>query len=258
MCFKKLFNREKPHKPLRVISFAINDYLGTDADLRGCINDQIQVEDTVSVKLEDFDFKLLRDAQVTVANTKKILKEAVEALIPGDFLGIHYSGHGTYTRDHDGDEADGYDEALYLYDGLLIDDEINEILQGIPEGATVFLMLDCCYSGTATRDVNVRHRGINLYEGDVPPTKIRKRFAESQDINWVVMSGSGEKQTSADAYIAGDYHGAFTWFAMHLFNKYHTYRTWHEAIVWQFRNSPYSQIPTLEGRYDLLDKLIFT
>lgn len=258
MCFR--FFKKKPavHEQYKVISFAINNYPGSENDLRGCINDQKQVVETVPKEFENFVFKTYKDAQVTVANFKKVLKEAVLALIPGDFLGIHYSGHGTYTRDYSGDEADGYDEALYLYDGLLIDDDINEILQLIPEGATVFLMLDSCYSGTATRDVNIKNRGVNLYKGDVQPTKIRKRFAESEDMKWVVMSGSGEKQTSADAYIAGDYHGAFTWFAMGLLNKYHTYRTWHEAVVWQFRNSPYSQIPTLEGRYDLLDKLIFT
>lgn len=44
---------------------------------------------------------------------------------------IHYSGHGTYTPDRSGDEADGVDEALYLYDGMLIDDELAEIMRTI-------------------------------------------------------------------------------------------------------------------------------
>jgi hypothetical protein len=44
---------------------------------------------------------------------------------------VHYSGHGTYTNDKDGDETDGYDEALYLYDGLLLDDDMNKILSKI-------------------------------------------------------------------------------------------------------------------------------
>ena len=49
----------------------------------------------------------------------------------GRTLIIHYSGHGTYTKDHSGDEADGVDEALYLFDGMLIDDDLSEILRTI-------------------------------------------------------------------------------------------------------------------------------
>lgn len=47
-------------------------------------------------------------------------------------LYIDYSGHGTYDYDRNGDEADGYDEALFLYDGVLLDDTINSWLQKIP------------------------------------------------------------------------------------------------------------------------------
>ena len=49
----------------------------------------------------------------------------------GPTLIVWYSGHGSYVRDTNGDEADGVDETLYLYDGNLVDDELNNILQGI-------------------------------------------------------------------------------------------------------------------------------
>lgn len=45
---------------------------------------------------------------------------------------FQYSGHGTQLRDRNSDEPDGLDEALYLYDGALLDDDIFEILQRIP------------------------------------------------------------------------------------------------------------------------------
>ena len=41
---------------------------------------------------------------------------------------VQYSGHGTQLPDNNGDEQDGYDEALYLYDGALRDDEIAALL----------------------------------------------------------------------------------------------------------------------------------
>jgi hypothetical protein len=49
----------------------------------------------------------------------------------GPTLIVWYSGHGTYVTDHSGDEADGYDEALALRDGNLVDDDIHYILKSI-------------------------------------------------------------------------------------------------------------------------------
>jgi hypothetical protein len=59
-------------------------------------------------------------------------EELVDRIVFADpCILIHYSGHGTYTTDLDGDEKDKYDEALYLYDGLLVDDDMNHILSTI-------------------------------------------------------------------------------------------------------------------------------
>jgi hypothetical protein len=49
----------------------------------------------------------------------------------GPTLIVWYSGHGSYVKDIHGDEEDGVDETLYLYDGNLVDDDINNILQSI-------------------------------------------------------------------------------------------------------------------------------
>jgi len=43
-------------------------------------------------------------------------------------LFVQYSGHGTPLPDRNGDETDGQDEAIYVYDGPVPDDEIHEIL----------------------------------------------------------------------------------------------------------------------------------
>lgn len=49
----------------------------------------------------------------------------------GPTLFVVNSTHGTYTYDKNGDEADGYDEAICFVDGNLIDDDLNAILQSI-------------------------------------------------------------------------------------------------------------------------------
>lgn len=52
-------------------------------------------------------------------------------LFEGPTLVVWYSGHGSYLPDNNGDEVDNVDETLYVFDGHLRDDDINEILQTI-------------------------------------------------------------------------------------------------------------------------------
>lgn len=50
----------------------------------------------------------------TKANVLEQFVGAAERCHPGDILVFQYSGHGTREEDQDGDESDGYDEALCL------------------------------------------------------------------------------------------------------------------------------------------------
>lgn len=46
----------------------------------------------------------------------------------GNVYCFYLSSHGTYTYDKDGDEGDGQDEGPYLFDRMVLDDEINAII----------------------------------------------------------------------------------------------------------------------------------
>lgn len=46
----------------------------------------------------------------------------------GNVYCFYLSSHGSYTYDKDGDEDDGQDEGPYLFDRMVIDDEINAII----------------------------------------------------------------------------------------------------------------------------------
>ena len=72
---------------------------------------------------------------------------------PGDIVLITYAGHGAPLEDKDGDEADGSDEAWVMYDGFLLDDEINAKLRKFKEGVRVVLVSDSCHSGSMGRDI---------------------------------------------------------------------------------------------------------
>ncbi|XP_027106258.1 metacaspase-3 isoform X1 [Coffea arabica] len=71
----------------------------------------------------------------------------------GDSLVFYFSGHGVRQLDHDGDEIDGFDEAICPLDfetaGIIIDNEINKmIVEPLKQGVTLHAIIDACHSGT--------------------------------------------------------------------------------------------------------------
>ena len=262
MCFKKLFGKPDPepiqHPMRKALLFGINDYPGSGSDLRGCVNDVYDFKAKLEDEFSEFDIEIYTDEQVTVANFKRIVQKWIDLLEPGDILVVHYSGHGTYVIDKDGDEGDGYDEALYLHDGPLVDDDIGNMLEGIPEGATVVMMLDCCYSGTITRKVT--KDGIRFLPIDGQPEpgkKVKSRVAVRDTMKWITFSGSSSEQTSADAYINGRYNGAFTYFFLKYLSDNITYTQWHQYVKDALANSRFSQVPQLEGPFAMINSLVF-
>jgi hypothetical protein len=260
MCWKwflNLFGGNPPsttweHSDRVALLFGINNYPGSANDLNGCINDINLAEQ----KLKGlFQIRKFKDSEVTVANFKKQVEYAIENSVVGDMIYIHYSGHGTYVEDKNGDEIDGYDEALYLYDGVLIDDDLNAILQTVPNGVTVVLLLDSCFSGSATRDPHrIRFMPPKFQRNE--HLQIKRSWYE--DMKWVVLSGCAENQTSADAFINGCWNGAFTYFALNCLVGNMTYITWHAKIREYLPNRDFDQEPTLEGNLLLINKQVLT
>nr|XP_027106262.1 metacaspase-1-like isoform X2 [Coffea arabica] len=71
----------------------------------------------------------------------------------GDSLVFSFSGHGTQQLDLDGDEIDGFDEAICPLDfetaGIIIDNDINKmIVEPLTQGVTLHAIIDACHSGT--------------------------------------------------------------------------------------------------------------
>jgi len=136
----------------------------------------------------------------------------------------------------------------------------NEISR-IRRGSTVLILPDCCFSGTNTRMVGNSHPITNRFfnSGVNPmPKKIRIRlFRGASDIKWIVISGCGEHQTSADCYEGGQWVGAFTYFAIKALKKGMTYRHWFEAIRTYLPSNDYDQAPELEGPEYLLSRKVF-
>jgi len=283
MCLKKLCKwlcqgiippLEPPTEPViktkkTILSLAINDYDGNANDLNGCLNDQADLINRLKDDYPDFRVKIYQDSEVTTFRFKTVVANAVAELNPGDHLFIHYSGHGTQVYDASSEEEDGYDEALYLYDGPLIDDDINKCLQGIPKDATVVVMFDSCFSGSATRKKSVTKSQPRFHAQPEHPVrhKVRRRlghgivgkrpYSRAANLNWVAFAGCDEDEVSYDAYIDGQYNGAFTYYALKALTPGISYVEWYYKMRDYLPNSYFNQHPQCEGPHDLINEEVF-
>lgn len=137
------------------------NYIGTQNELRGCINDAHNVYNfLLRSGYPAENIVLLSDDQTTNPRgipTKANMLSAMQWLTsgsqPGDSLFFHYSGHGGQEEDQDADEADGQDDCIYPVDfnqaGSIIDDTLHDYLvKPLPAGCRLTAIFDSCHSGT--------------------------------------------------------------------------------------------------------------
>ncbi len=90
------------------------------------------------------------------------LQRYADRLSADDIFILYYSGHGSNTTDHSGDELDGRDEQIVLSDGsvnkFILDDKINLMLNRIK--ARKLIVFDSCYSGTAIKRYVRNHQQL--------------------------------------------------------------------------------------------------
>ena len=63
--------------------------------------------------LVDFSIRELKDKDATYDNIIKEFERLIKQSKPSDVVYIHFSGHGQPVEDYDGDEEDGWDEAMF-------------------------------------------------------------------------------------------------------------------------------------------------
>jgi len=255
----------------------INDYGGV-GDLRGCLNDVTNLRNVLKTYygFTNEKIRVLTDGRATRDNILFRLGKMVKEAQPGDFLVFHFSGHGSQIRDRDQDELrDHMDELICPYDidwdGIYItDDMLGEILDELPKGVIMEVILDCCHSGTGTRfdelgrpeELGPMYPVVNRYLP--PPLDIACRHEEEEHrlqskrafrydqrivMNHILWAGCKDHQTSADAYIEGSYNGAFTYYlCKHLRNgpKTLTRKALHERVLHSLKHHQYFQTPQLE------------
>ena len=278
----------------------INYNNNPDATLNGCYNDVVNVSQYLRTVLgyPASSVSVLTDGNrgaagvgtaSSVAPTRQNILAGMAALVAGMVAGdeaiFHFSGHGSLVRDTNGDEATGLDSCLCPLDynapsaagggGIITDDEIRALLVNkVPRGARLYVILDCCHNGTGC-DVRYKYEDFSIL---LRPPSARtaaiwrtqqKAFVQGKYTETVgdvfMISGSRDEQTSADAYINNAFAGALTYavFAILRANQA-TIRgySW-SALLRDVRHfmrvNRYSQIPQLmTGRIISPTRPVFT
>ena len=80
-------------------------------------------------------------------------------------------------------------------------------------------------------------------------------------MNEILLSGCKSNQTSADAFIAEDFHGAMSYYAIKAItdaNYKLTYAQLRQNLVSMLEEENYDQVPQLEGTDEYKNRQIFT
>jgi len=227
------------------------NYIGTNSELYGCINDINNIGAFLKSSRNYTLFIIMTDntkIKPTKANILAAFNMLIQKVKPGDEVWVQYSGHGTLIRDNNRDEESGYDSCICPIDfqksGFISDDIIRtNLVLKIPKGATLYMVLDACHSGTGC-DLRYKYDDSSYFinKNNPMPNKYvpsdwalvqtsyeLKKYGKTQG-NVYCISGCQDNQTSADAYdTTGQAAGALTFILLSALrsNPLQTYKWKH-------------------------------
>lgn len=131
------------------------------------------------LKKQGFYLTSLLDEKATYQNITTQLSNFINQTKKGDIVYLHFSAHGQPVEDLNGDEQDGWDEAIVpidayklykkgVYEGKkhLLDDQLNVYIKKLrtkigPNGF-LYVVIDACHAGTSSRANDETIRGTKV------------------------------------------------------------------------------------------------
>lgn len=226
------------------------NYEGTSNQLYGCINDVTNVRNMLLTKgYQECNITVMTDHTIIKPTRANILSSLLNMILSGSKnMFFHYSGHGSYVKDVDGDEEDGRDETLvpidFLENGMIIDDEIRGILKSLGEEQSLFCIFDCCHSGTG---MDLKYNVYDRMGKSYLLVDNRKEYPTRGGC--VCLSGCQDNQTSADAFEAGQSQGAMSYGFLEALKdpKVKSYEELLIKIRGLLKQKRYTQLPAMSS-----------
>ncbi len=257
--------------------------LGASEQLDGSRNDVEAIRELLLSSRFGFqpdDVVTLVDESATGAAIRKGLSDLTKRVRdlppnsrPAQVL-VHFSGHGSQVPDQpEGDplcdEADGLDETIVPYDadkqgGLqdLRDDELFAFAEEVCAGGRtrLWLVLDCCHSGTGARGATKVRKLDRGLAASVPALGGRKINERRLAAGAVVLSACRAQEVEPEYQQGKEHFGLLTRFVLQVLNETRTlstlsYELLRDEIVSRYRVDPsvaQPPLPQLEGTGSLL------
>ena len=263
--FKKKNCNNKDNK--RALLVGIN-YRGTSSKLHGCINDIKNVKEMLMKNgYKEENIRMMSDDHTELPTKHKIamgliwlMKNETNKQME---LFFHYSGHGSWVYDKNGDEKDGRDECLvpidYKRNGMLYDDEIKVIVEdNLTSNSKLFSLVDACHSSTIfDLRYNLMCEKIHK-DSDKIGTEFKietHKYDGEIKGQLIVFSGCEDQQTSAEAWIERKSQGAMTYALTETMRKHNfdlTYEDLIKGIYEIVKGGNYTQSPTLSSNKTII------
>ncbi|MGH1351398.1 MAG: caspase family protein [Methyloligellaceae bacterium] len=207
----------------------IDDYVGTDNDLAGAVNDARDINQALN-KIGARKVVRFLNKDATKANISSAWFDLVKQAKAGDTIVFTFSGHGSQEQEPPGrnGEVDGKNENFllagfqpsgYYTKERIVDDELFAWTKVADDkGINVILVADSCHSGTMNRAVGitpVRYRQGKFSEitGDklrYPDQKFAK-ITEKDLENVTFIGATSDDRLTPEVTIDGLFRGALSW-----------------------------------------------
>jgi hypothetical protein len=249
----------------KALLVGINAYPNPNNNLRGCINDIVDMEYFIASKNKVYakeNIKTLTDSRATKKGILEHLNWLLLGASAGDQILFHYSGHGAQLPSNGHSfEQDGLDEIICPYDfsdadatqTAITDKEFAKIFATIPKGVHFVWISDSCHSEDLSRKQHItpnnRFRRFNHEPQQVTTTQAAS-LSEQTPLHGALLSGCASHQLSADAYINNRFNGAFTHYLIKNLNQYGRDASMQDIVKYvniDLMENDYDQNPQSEG-----------
>jgi hypothetical protein len=253
----------------KALLVGINSYPNPSNNLRGCINDIVDIENFIASKNKVYpreNIRTLTDSKATKKGILSALNWLLLGASAGDQILFQYSGHGAQIPSHNpAIEKDGLDEIICPYDfrgdaaaeTAISDKEFASVFANIPRGVHFVWISDSCHSEDLSRKQEIEtvkkfRRFNHHYEKQqvqaVAP--IASLGAAPIPLHGALLSGCASHQLSADAYINNRFNGAFTHYLIKNLSLYGHDASMQEIVKYvniDLMDNDYDQNPQSEG-----------
>ena len=205
---------------------------------------------------QDDEFIILKNEQATHTGIERAFTQLTERVQENDFVYIYYSGHGSQTKDLNGDESpahggDGLDETWLSYGARstegtdidnydvnnydVLDDEVDAWLAAVYAVThNVVFVSDSCHSATVSRGQSAVSRAVAKDDREHPLG--RQAYARPAENVGIRVGAARDPESAIEVPIyfkAEDteaYYGLFTWHWVQALQQAKAGTSWNDVF----------------------------